>query len=219
MKYLLFTLCAFGWSITATAQTTYPLCGNSIIDSGEFCDDGNNLDGDICSSNCLFGAPPSAPLYAKSPTPSREDPNQYKAYPTLMNKPAHAFGLSLASTLLTGGAIPSLGHMYAGEYRRAIASWGIRMAGGITALLGASILIASSFNEDLQACPSTGLGCGVGAIYLGLGAFTGTLIFDIVDAPRAALRSNEKGLRPWHLGVAPIAMPTLGGGLSLRLKF
>src|SRR5688572_6527849 len=28
------------------------LCGNTFVDAGELCDDGNNLDGDGCSSDC-----------------------------------------------------------------------------------------------------------------------------------------------------------------------
>lgn len=29
------------------------LCGNKIVDAGETCDDGNNLDGDSCSYDCM----------------------------------------------------------------------------------------------------------------------------------------------------------------------
>ncbi|MFH1366501.1 MAG: DUF4215 domain-containing protein [Patescibacteria group bacterium] len=32
----------------------YPICGNNIKDSGEECDDGNNLDNDGCSAVCLL---------------------------------------------------------------------------------------------------------------------------------------------------------------------
>ena len=33
-----------------------PSCGDGILDAGEACDDGNNLDGDCCSSFCEIGA-------------------------------------------------------------------------------------------------------------------------------------------------------------------
>jgi cysteine-rich repeat protein len=34
-----------------------PLCGNGAMDTGETCDDGNNLDGDGCSAGCLTELP------------------------------------------------------------------------------------------------------------------------------------------------------------------
>jgi cysteine-rich repeat protein len=34
-------------------QTSAPICGNHVIESGETCDDGNNIDGDGCSASCL----------------------------------------------------------------------------------------------------------------------------------------------------------------------
>src|SRR5207245_3600351 len=36
------------------------VCGNGILDRGEQCDDGNNVDGDCCSSSCRFEAAGSA---------------------------------------------------------------------------------------------------------------------------------------------------------------
>jgi len=34
------------------ADDPFCLCGNGVVDSGEGCDDGNNTDGDGCSSSC-----------------------------------------------------------------------------------------------------------------------------------------------------------------------
>ncbi|MEE8472422.1 MAG: hypothetical protein V3S82_04560 [Dehalococcoidia bacterium] len=31
------------------------VCGNGVIDAGEACDDGNNVDDDGCSAVCTFG--------------------------------------------------------------------------------------------------------------------------------------------------------------------
>jgi cysteine-rich repeat protein len=36
-----------------------PTCGNSVVDSGEGCDDGNTVDGDGCSATCQCECPPS----------------------------------------------------------------------------------------------------------------------------------------------------------------
>ena len=35
-------------------------CGDGVLDPGEQCDDGNNIDGDCCSSNCTLGVPGSS---------------------------------------------------------------------------------------------------------------------------------------------------------------
>ena len=220
MKSLLVVLCVLSVTMTANAQSPYPTCGNGTLEPGEFCDDGNTLDGDLCAASCLFGAPPSVAPLPATPTRYRETP---PPYPSLMLSPGRALGLSLASTLLTGGAIPSLGHMYAGEYRRAVASWGLRMTGGVVAVFGAFVLVVTAFDDGLTPdgtpCNPAGFGCGAGAVYMGLGAVVGTMIFDVADAPAAALRSSQRGKRPWQLGVAPSAMPALGGGMSLQLKF
>ena len=36
----------------APSRAVQPLCGNGVLDAGERCDDGNNIDGDGCSSWC-----------------------------------------------------------------------------------------------------------------------------------------------------------------------
>lgn len=38
-------------------ETSVNICGNTILESGESCDDGNSLDGDGCSSLCLLEQP------------------------------------------------------------------------------------------------------------------------------------------------------------------
>jgi cysteine-rich repeat protein len=41
-------------------ENNLAVCGNSIVDFGEDCDDGNTFDGDCCSSLCLY-EPPGSP--------------------------------------------------------------------------------------------------------------------------------------------------------------
>lgn len=41
-----------------------PICGDRNLDSGEECDDGNNVNGDGCSSNCMIEPPPICELTA-----------------------------------------------------------------------------------------------------------------------------------------------------------
>lgn len=49
-----------GWLIFGTADLTMTLtfteCGNSVVEVGEDCDDGNTVDGDCCSSACQYEA-------------------------------------------------------------------------------------------------------------------------------------------------------------------
>ena len=51
--HLVALLAAFAVSIIATSAVGQ-VCGNSILESGEDCDDGNVDDGDCCSSSCSF---------------------------------------------------------------------------------------------------------------------------------------------------------------------
>ena len=42
------------FSSVKTVQACGPRCGDGNLDPGEECDDGNNLDGDGCSSQCTI---------------------------------------------------------------------------------------------------------------------------------------------------------------------
>src|SRR6185369_13825857 len=50
-------------SVACTASN----CGNTVVDAGEQCDDGNTSDGDCCDSTCQYEA-------SGSPCPSDGDP-------------------------------------------------------------------------------------------------------------------------------------------------
>ena len=39
-------------TVTVSTTTTTPVCGNSVLETGEQCDDGNTANGDGCSSTC-----------------------------------------------------------------------------------------------------------------------------------------------------------------------
>src|SRR5207249_1160226 len=47
-------------------------CGNGIVDPGEDCDDGNQLNGDCCSSNCKFEPPTTVCRPAAGPCDAAE---------------------------------------------------------------------------------------------------------------------------------------------------
>jgi cysteine-rich repeat protein len=50
-----------------------PYCGDGTLDAGEACDDGNNVDGDGCSANCVIETPPPAPYCGDGNLDAGED--------------------------------------------------------------------------------------------------------------------------------------------------
>jgi len=101
---------------------------------------------------------------------------------------------------------PSAGHFYAGEIGHGLATSVIR--GG--ALFAADVILVLAFEDDWDQNSGEGLFLGSLAVAAGLG------LYDWIDAPRAARRTNERnGL---ILGFAPMAPdreghPTLGFAL------
>jgi cysteine-rich repeat protein len=217
-----------------------PVCGNAIVEYGEFCDDGNAQDGDFCSSNCLFGAPPRD---VQAPAPQMQQLERVR--------PLKAFGLSVVSSYLLGGMVPSLGHLYAGDRQRAYASWRIRMVAYGTFVVSTGFALHDFFNGPKNFddegtffsvdnfCEFGVIGnCRGGALILpSILLATSTNIFDMIDAPFAARRANLRGIAPWSGGgwpylsqaevgrrplatlVRPTLLPAQGAGLSLRLRF
>ena len=45
-------LIAHGKSDACRTDCSLPVCGDGILDGGEVCDDGNEVDGDGCARNC-----------------------------------------------------------------------------------------------------------------------------------------------------------------------
>jgi cysteine-rich repeat protein len=64
------TTCNNGWYVNFTVGNNYSTCetkcGDGILVGSEQCDDGNNVDGDGCNSDCTIGnnngCPKSEPL-------------------------------------------------------------------------------------------------------------------------------------------------------------
>ena len=48
--------CAPGCTAFDTSMCLPPICGNSVKEGGEECDDGNTMPGDCCSGTCLVEA-------------------------------------------------------------------------------------------------------------------------------------------------------------------
>jgi hypothetical protein len=132
-----------------------------------------------------------------------------------------AFGCFVAGITLIGtGTIvgPSIGHYYAGETRRGINKMLLRLllvgGGGLLGGIGLN-MIGGSVYVDILGSPSEGKsmqGGGIALLTLGamaLAAGTVLVIRDLVDAPRAARRTNER--RKAALTLAPTIAPSSRG--------
>ena len=63
----------FSESKNLTCPYTHPHCGDSVVDEGEACDDGNFDDSDGCTSECTELCPTTEPTY-EPPTPNTDYP-------------------------------------------------------------------------------------------------------------------------------------------------
>ncbi|HLL25677.1 MAG TPA: hypothetical protein VK427_26250 [Kofleriaceae bacterium] len=95
-------------------------------------------------------------------------------------------------------AAPSMGHVYAGEYGRAVVTTGLR-ACGVAAIIGGAEMI--SFDDD-----NTNFAMGGTLMALGAGTILATTVYDIYDAPRAAKRTSARPIT-----VAPVAAAGTAG--------
>ncbi len=134
-------------------------------------------------------------------------------------RPLRDYGIA---TLVLGLSIaPIAGHIYSGEYDHALLMSSLRLA---TAVLGVWVLRNSVYFGYCENSAGCGDSFGRGGQIVGVAlllAVPVTGIYDIIDAPRAARRSNERhGLT--NLGLIPVVPP--GGptpyrGLALGGQF
>jgi cysteine-rich repeat protein len=54
LSTLAFTIVAMLFTIVATGSHAHAACGDTILDAGEACDDGNTQAGDCCSATCTY---------------------------------------------------------------------------------------------------------------------------------------------------------------------
>jgi hypothetical protein len=122
-----------------------------------------------------------------------------------------ALGLLGIATTLVG---PSLGHFYAGEPGRGVAQSGIRVGGAGLMLGGAIWLFAECFSLSGEPCEG-GAGPAI-VMATGLAVTTGSALYSIYDAPRAARRQNARARR-LVLTPAPVVGPDHSSGFGLHL--
>jgi len=164
---------------------TLPRCGDAVVDVSEACDDGNTSDGDVCSSDC-------ATSYQGKPSWHREEPTEPDPTKPLLD-PDVALQRAVLVTFYGPPGLgflygPSMGHFYAGETDRAIG-----MTVARTLVIGANIGTSIAFvNGKLSLNAFRVL--SIASSF----ALTGLVAADIIDAPKAVRRANEK-----RSGVAP----------------
>ena len=86
---------------------------------------------------------------------------------------------------------PSLGHFYAGEWGHGLITSGLRLGLGTATLVTA---VSSMFAHERDESGAN----GAAAVGLGI-ATVGLMLYDIIDAPLAAKRTNKKRQRAWLL--------------------
>ncbi len=116
--------------------------------------------------------------------------------------------LSLAA-LLAG---PSLGQFYAGNSRGACTGFGLRATGVGLMVTGALISLNQCFLQDCDGSP------GLSLIVVGGAVIVGATIYSIVDAPRAARRTNRRRRQATVLAPGPVIGPSRTAGLGLHLR-
>jgi hypothetical protein len=104
--------------------------------------------------------------------------------------------LSGAGALVLG---PSLGHYYAGDMQHGVATTFGRLAGGGLVFFGLVLDRGFCSTGDCRG------GIGTAATVAGAGLFVYSTVYDIVDAPRAARRFNDR------VQVMPTVLPTATG--------
>ena len=111
---------------------------------------------------------------------------------------------------------PSVGHVYAGEYRHALITTSLRVAGLAQAYYG----VAASTVCFGDSCPDGAGHRNARLSVLGVGIAAGVGLYDWIDAPSAARRANRRADAAWR---SVFVSPTVGAqgrvGLSLSGTF
>jgi hypothetical protein len=123
-------------------------------------------------------------------------------------------GIATMALGLTVG--PSIGHIYAGEY---VHGWGMALLRAVTLTYGSYMAIASLVgNGDCEDGPPGSCDSHPGEWGLALGLLLitpATAIYDIIDAPSAARRANDRHGFVDNLHLVPVVAPS--GGVSQHL--
>ncbi|HWN68217.1 MAG TPA: hypothetical protein VNM90_11315 [Haliangium sp.] len=172
-------------------------------------------------------APVARPAQAvSSPTAVPGGKNPATAFNAAVLGTAAGFGMVVvgartdSSTLgLTGLALtvvgPSFGHFYAGETGSGLTQIGLR-AGSVGAMVGGTIWLLAeclTFFDEEECSPGPGPALLIAG---GLAVGTGSTLYSIFDAPRAARRQNARAPR-LVLAPAPVIGPDHSSGFGLQL--
>jgi cysteine-rich repeat protein len=176
----IFLLCCLLLSWQTTAQpTSQPLqkitCGDGLLDAGEVCDDGNNLDDDTCAADCLTAPEPIREI---TPTPlPNTAPKKFTDTDTLVNPVLHegpyyrspkvAFWLSAVPTIASfAGLYTTLIYRVVADEKATAALTGSLAAVSVTPSIG--MLYAQKPNLAFGLMAARGAGAGLFALGLAL---------------------------------------------------
>jgi len=179
-----------------------------------------------------FPAPPPAELAMPLPPPEVPDPKS-ESTATMLAVGTTAAGFALFAIGVHGGregspgmatlgvlsAIigPSAGHIYAGETGHAVGMTVVRGAGLIAFAVGAIGMTSTTVADCIDCAPTHAHDDKASSerlMWIGGVAFVASTIYDIVDAPRAARRRNDKTklvtFAPTVVGTSTGIVPAVG---------
>jgi hypothetical protein len=171
-------------------------------------------------------APQTPTVYSTSALPDQKSPATALQLSVLST--AAGFGMMAAGSrwdngafALTGFAItlvgPNLGHFYAGETGRGLGQIGLRVGAVGAMIAGAFWGFAECFalfgEERCETPPIGPSALIIGGVVLG----TGSTLYSLYDAPRAARRHNAR-MQRLMLTPAPMAGPDHSSGVGLHLS-